>query len=213
MRKTREGKQLAQDCTAGEGWSWDPNLGRWAPKLLSLVLYLLPLAAWPLGVMGIIQVSWGQDVLAEDWIARFYILPAGRHGRLADPTFFFIIAVAASEWPTLIRTGSPGPWLRHCLGVGSVQSSGQWNAINWGRKRVGGRAAGDKMWRVGESEEGPALWVGEASLGAGRAETRGPAGEELPDFTSELPDLGRKGPPLEAAGSPFREPRVTWYLV
>lgn len=125
MRKTREGKQLAQDCTAGEGWSWDPNLGRWAPKLLSLVLYLLPLAAWPLGVMGIIQVSWGQDVLAEDWIARFYILPAGRHGRLADPTFF-IIAVVASEWPTLIRTGlqAPGSDTVWVWGVFRVLGSG-----------------------------------------------------------------------------------------
>ena len=27
-------------------------------------------------------------------------------------------------------------------------NSGQWNAVNQGRKRVGGEARGDKMWRV-----------------------------------------------------------------
>lgn len=58
----------------------------------------------------------------------------------------------------------------------------------------------------GEAEEGPALWVGVASLEAERAESKGPAGEELPDCPSELPNLVGKGPALKAAGSPFLEP-------
>lgn len=48
------------------------------------------------------------------------------------------------------------------------------------------------------AEEGPALWVGAASLEAERAETKGPAGEELPDSPSELPNLGGKRPALKA---------------
>ena len=48
------------------------------------------------------------------------------------------------------------------------------------------------------AEEGPALWVGAASLEAERAETKGPAGEELPDSPSELPNLGGKRPALKS---------------
>lgn len=48
------------------------------------------------------------------------------------------------------------------------------------------------------AEEGPALWVGAASLEAERAETKGPAGEELPDSPSELPNLGGTRPALKA---------------
>lgn len=48
------------------------------------------------------------------------------------------------------------------------------------------------------AEEGPALWVGAASLEAEGAETKGPAGEELPDSPSELPNLGGTRPALKA---------------
>lgn len=58
------------------------------------------------------------------------------------------------------------------------------------------------MWRAEEpAEEGPALWVGVASLGAGRAETKGPAGEELPTSPWKLPN-GWEGAASEGRGLP-----------
>lgn len=62
----------------------------------------------------------------------------------------------------------------------------------------------------GAAEEGPALWVGVTALGAGRAETNGPAGEELPDSPLELP---KGAGASEVRGSLFLEPHVvctTW---
>ena len=62
------------------------------------------------------------------------------------------------------------------------------------------------MWRVEElAEEGPALWVGVASSREGRAETKGPAGEELPDRPLEqLTPARLEGLPLKSGSSLFR---------
>lgn len=53
---------------------------------------------------------------------------------------------------------------------------------------------GDKMWRVEEPLRKAQPVGGVASLGAGRAETKSPAGEELPDSPLEL---------LKVRGFPF----------
>lgn len=75
-----------------------------------------------------------------------------------------------------------------------VLSSGQWNARNPGRKRVGGRAAGDKMWRVEEAEEGPALRVGWPPWGQGEQRLEDPQVKNfLTVFQSCQTGVGRGG--------------------
>ena len=66
------------------------------------------------------------------------------------PPTVFLISVVASECPP--AKGERLPTLAQALsGVWEgAWNSGQWNAINQGRKRVGGEAQGDKMWRVEE---------------------------------------------------------------
>lgn len=120
------------------------NPGSWAPELLLLAP----------GQPGL-RERWEPE-LAEDWIARLHRLPQTA-GRTQPPPSSSSVLRPQSRAARPRQDRVSRPLAQALSGVWGGLSSGQWNAINRGRKWVGGRAAGDKMWRVEESEEGPAL--------------------------------------------------------
>ena len=185
------------------------NPASWAPELL-----LLASGSLAFGSDG--SPCWDSLFwLKTGSQGSVYSLQADMAGWPAQPP-----PLSSSMWQPQSGPPSSGQGLRApgsgaVWGVGSVEL--RTVECHKPGKEAGGRKSGGEIkcggWRSLRKAR-PCGRGWRASLGAGRAETGGPAGEELPESPSELPDLGGKGWPLKAVGSAFLEPHVTctsWY--